>query len=70
MLRLVWQDPKEKGPSVAVTSFCGEMSYSHQVLVGVCVCMHVCVCVCDSRACDQLLTPSSWSGCVWVCVYE
>jgi hypothetical protein len=33
LLRLVWQDPKEKGPSVAVTSFCGEMSYSHQVLV-------------------------------------
>jgi hypothetical protein len=33
MLRLVWQDPNEKGPSVAVTAFCGEMSYSHQVLV-------------------------------------
>ena len=33
MLRLVWQDPKEKGPTIAVTSFCGEMSYSHQVLV-------------------------------------
>ena len=33
MLRLVWQDPNEKGPSVAVTAFCGEMSYSHQELV-------------------------------------
>ena len=30
MLRLVWQDPKEKGPTVAVTSFCGEMSYAHK----------------------------------------
>jgi hypothetical protein len=25
MIRLVWQDPKEKAPSAAVTSFCGEM---------------------------------------------
>jgi len=27
MIRLVWQDPKEKTPSAAVTSFCGEMNY-------------------------------------------
>ena len=27
LIRLVWQDPKEKAPSAAVTSFCGEMNY-------------------------------------------